>query len=612
MDDQNKNMILAIGLSMAVIFVWMVFFPSAEPVQDPVTDGIDAAVASGELTPPAASGESVAGAPPAADAEAPPSLENTPAETREAALAQTERLEIRTERVAGSISLKGGRLDDLHLTEYNVNLGDDSEKVTLLSPANAPLPYYVVWGWAPTHGIDPSQVPNANTQWSVESGDVLTETTPITLIWDNGAGLVFRRTISVDDHYMFDVEQSVENNSGADIRLQPYATIARHGAPQVQGYYLLHEGVVRAQDGEIEEIKYKDMPDFDVVPGDGAISKIEVQENGWIGFTDKYWMTTLIPNAGQGFDSVAKYVASGDIYQTDMRLPTMDVPDGQLTAIDSSIFAGAKVVDTIKAYQAERNIDRFIDSVDWGWFYFITKPMQWLLQTIHGFLGNMGLAIIGLTLLVKLALLPLAYKSAVSMAKMKKLQPQIAKLKERCADDKPRLQRETMALYKKEKVNPAAGCLPIFLQIPIFFSLYKVLFVTIEMRHAPFFGWLQDLSARDPSSWLNLFGLLPWDTAWAPQVISIGILPILMGITMWLQQKLNPAPTDKTQATIFAWMPWVFMFMLGRFASGLVLYWVASNTITFTQQYLILRSQGVKPDVLGNILGGFRKKPKEE
>ncbi len=599
MEDQNKNMILAIVLSMAVIFGWQILFPP-EPVSDIGTQL--EALPEGSLTPPVASDGT--GNAPVAVADVVSAPDATPA-------AEAARVDIRTAKLSGSISLQGGRIDDLHLLDYNVNLGDDSEKVVVLAPVGTPEPFYAVWGWAGTAAGNGGGTPNASTVWALESGDTLTETTPITLKWENGAGLVFRRTISVDDQYMFDIQQSVENTTGESVRLAPYGIIAHHGEPETEGFYLSHEGLVRVSDGELEELKYNDMPDFDPVAGDGAVDIVEVQQSGWIGFTAKYWMATMVPQPGQSFKSVAKYTAANNTYQADMRLPAMNVAAGETAEIATSLFAGAKVVEIVKAYAEERNIDRFIDSIDWGWFYFITKPMQSLLAWVHSLVGNMGLAIIGLTLIVKILLFPLAYKSAVSMAKMKKLQPEMVKLKERYADDKQALQKATMEFYKKEGVNPAAGCLPIFIQIPIFFSLYKVLFVTIEMRHAPFIGWIQDLSAPDPSSWLNLFGLLPYDVSWAPQLLSIGLLPVLMGITMWMQQKLNPAPTEKTQAMILAWMPWVFMFMLGGFASGLVLYWVANNTITFLQQYFIMRAQGAKPDVFGNIIASFKKNKAE-
>ncbi|PCJ76832.1 MAG: membrane protein insertase YidC [Rhodobacteraceae bacterium] len=602
MEDNNKNLLLATGLSFLVIFVWFILFPPAEQELLPEATETATVQVDGVASVPQADGTFIAAA---------PAQVVTPEASRENALAQTDRVEIKTGRVSGSISLLGGRIDDLHLTDYNVVQGDDSDTVTLLSPANSAAPYYTVHGWAPAGGLDASAVPGATTVWTVESGRILTETTPLTIMWDNGAGLVFRRTISVDENYMFSITQHVENNTNAAVRMQPYGIIARKGEPETLGMYLLHEGVVRAQDGELQEIKYKNMPDepFDAAEG-GNIDRVDVLESGWIGMTDKYWMTTLIPLPGQPFASVSKYTPANDTYQADMRLPVMEISGGQDAEVTTLLFAGAKEVSTIRAYQEELGIDKFVDSVDWGIFFFITKPIFALLNLIHGWIGNMGWSIIGLTLVIKAILSPLAYKSYVSMAKMKKLQPEMEELKKRTGDDKQAMQKEMMELYKKNKVNPASGCLPILLQIPIFFSLYKVLFVTIEMRHAPFIGWIQDLSMPDPSSFLNLFGLLPYAPP-GPEsffaIFSIGVFPILMGVTMWMQQKLNPAPTDKTQAMIFAWMPWVFMFMLGNFASGLVIYWVANNTITFIQQYAIMRSQGVKPDVFGNIISSFRK-----
>jgi YidC/Oxa1 family membrane protein insertase len=326
-------------------------------------------------------------------------------------------------------------------------------------------------------------------------------------------------------------------------------------------------------------------------------------------------MSTLVPPAGQSFTAVTKHNAVTDTFQTDVRLPVMAVPPGTIGEVTTSLFAGAKEWDTIRNYQRDMNIDRFVDAIDWGWFFFLTKPIFRALHFLNGLIGNMGWAIIGLTFIIKALLFPLAYKSYASMSKMKQLQPEMEKIKERVGDDRMKMQQEVMALYKSAKVNPAAGCLPILLQIPIFFSLYKVIFVTLDLRHAPFIGWIHDLSAPDPTSILNLFGLLPWAAPGPTSllfILSIGVWPILMGISMWLQMKLNPAPTDKTQAMIFAWMPWIFMFMLGSFASGLVIYWVANNIITFIQQYSIMRHQGVKPDVMSNILGPLKRLRKAE
>ena len=602
-DDENKNLMLAMALSALVIIGWFLIFPPEPPVETPATETAQNA--------PAAVQGDAAGLPAAGTTAEAPTVAATQAETREDALAKTSRVQIKTPRLDGSISLKGARIDDLHLTDYNVRLNDPSEKITLLSPTGSSSAYYALHGWTPYDGLTYDDVPHANTPWTVENGDTLTETSPITLKWENSNGLVFRRIISIDNNYMFSIKQSVENTTGSDVRLAPYGIIARHGEPETIGFYILHEGVVRASDGEIEEIDYDDMPDEAIDPIENAsISAIDVTENGWIGFTDKYWMTTLIPNAGQAFKSVSKYTEGGDTYQTDARLPSMVIAAGTTQEITTSLFAGAKEYDIIKGYEREANVDSFIDSIDWGWFFFLTKPIFQVLHFLNALIGNMGWAIIGLTLLIKALLFPLAYKSYVSMARMKDLQPEMEKLKEKHGDDRQAMQQDVMKLYRDKKVNPASGCIPILLQIPIFFSLYKVIFVTIEMYHAPFIGWVHDLSAPDPSSFLNMFGLLPWGVPEAGTIFaffSIGIYPLLMGITMWLQQKLNPAPTDKTTAQIFAWMPWVFMFMLGQFAAGLVLYWVVNNTITFIQQYTIMRSQGVKPDIWGNIFSSSKK-----
>ena len=599
MDEQNKNLILATGLSMLVILAWFYFFPPEEPIQQ----AQDTASQTVDVVPTAPSADGTA---------ATPSLDGTPADTREAALGKTERIEIKTDRIEGSLSLLGGRIDDLRLLDYNVELNDPSVKETLLSPAGGPNAYYATYGWAPTDAADFEFMPSATTPWQLESGDTLTVATPVTLRWDNGQGLIFRRVISIDEDFLFSITQSVENTTGDDIRLQPYGIVARVGEPETIGFYILHEGVVRASDGEIQEIDYDDMPDQTADPSEGGnVDKIKVENNGWIGFTDKYWMTALIPTPGTGFTSVSKYTGATDTYQTDTRMPTMTIAAGTTAEAQSSLFAGAKEWDTIKRYQDEKGVEQFVDSIDWGWFFFLTKPIFIVLHWLNIWIGNMGWSIIGLTLIIKAILFPLAYKSYVSMARMKELQPEMEKMKEKHGEDRQAMQQAMMKLYKEKKVNPAAGCLPILLQIPIFFSLYKVIFVTIELRHAPFIFWVKDLSEPDPTSFLNLFGLLPWSTP-GPEsffaIFSIGVLPILMGITMWMQQKLNPAPTDKTQAQIFAWMPWVFMFMLGTFASGLVVYWVANNTITFIQQYTIMRSQGVKPDIFGNIKSGFKKK----
>jgi YidC/Oxa1 family membrane protein insertase len=626
MDDQNRNLILATGLSFVVILVWFLLFPPPEPVEDPNAlpvaseTGVPASDADIALIPPA---EEAAVAAAAGD-------EGTPVEV---ALAEADRIRIETPAVEGSISLLGGRIDDLSLRNYFTEV-DGDEIVRLLAPVGSDDPYYALYGWRPSTGMTYDDVPTSNTPWELESGETLTPDSPITLSWDNGGGLIFRRTIAIDENYMFEVTQSVENTTGVEVSLAPYGIVARHGLPSdLQNFFILHEGVVRKVDGTLDEISYDDLPDLDVIAREGTPAElVDVEANGWIGFTDKYWMTTLIPEDGQAFTTVIKYVAAADIYQAEARLPFMTIGAGEIAEVTTQLFAGAKEAEVIRDYEnaepgllaglfgAEQDTDRpevarFIDSIDWGWFHFLTKPIFWLLHWLNGLIGNMGISIIALTLIIKAILFPLAYRSYVSMAKMKELQPEMEKLKESAGDDREKLQKGMMELYKKNKVNPAGGCLPILLQIPIFFSLYKVIFVTIELRHAPFFGWLNDLSAPDSSSIINLFGLLP-NAAPDPEsimaLIFIGILPLLLGITMWLQQKLNPAPTDPTQAMIFAYLPWVFMFMLGGFASGLLVYWIANNTLTFSQQYLIMRSQGYNPDVFGNIRKSFAKKPKDE
>ncbi|WP_208350706.1 membrane protein insertase YidC [Pseudaestuariivita rosea] len=602
MDDQNKNLILACVLSFVVIIVWAVFFP---PPEQPVPSETDQTVEQGVQTP-------VAEAPTGADQPASVGDQATAA----ASDANIERIEIDTPELSGSISLLGGRIDQLALKGYRETIDPDSDIVRLLSPVNSNDPYYALYGWAPLSGVEPDAVPGPNTVWTQVSDNPLTISTPVVLQWDNGQGLTFQRQISIDDKFMFSIDQSVTNTSDSAVSLAPYGIIARHGEPDTIGFFILHEGVVRMTDGTFDRIKYNDMPDIEFNARERAQADVaQVEENGWIAFTGKNWMTAMIPPQGDRFKSVAKYDPVREIYQLETVLPSQTIEAGAQTTVTTRLFAGAKEWEAIRSYQNDGGIPSFIDSIDWGWFFFLTKPIFWMLHELNLLIGNMGWAIIGLTLIIKALLFPLAYRSYVSMAKMKELQPEMEKLKESAGEDRQKLQKGMIELYKTHNVNPAAGCLPILLQIPIFFSLYKVIFVTIELRHAPWFGWIRDLSAPDPSSILNLFGLFPWDTPDPTSIFfifSLGILPIILGVSMWLQQKLNPAPTDATQAMIFAWMPWVFMFMLGTFASGLIIYWIANNLITFIQQYLIMRSQGVKPDIFGNIKSSFKKRPKPD
>jgi YidC/Oxa1 family membrane protein insertase len=610
MDDQNKNLLLAMVLSSLVLIIWFVLFP---PPEEAVP--VEGATSS-------ATGVDPATAVPGADTSA--GTATAPTE-QPAAADNVARVAIDTPSLSGSLSLAGGRIDTIFLKNYRTSLERNADEVEVLAPIGTAQPYYSVFGWAPGGSLGLEDVPSPDTIWTVESGETLGPNAPVVLRWDSPSGLVFRRTVEVDEKFMFTVTQSVENTSSEPVRLAPYGLVARHGEPQdLAGFFIIHEGAIRRTDGELEEIDYADIPDLRDDPVWGASADVqEASESGWIGFTDHYWMTILVPEQGKAFTSVVQYVPGADVYRTTARMPAVDVAPGQTATSTTQVFTGAKEWEAIRDYEAGRNIegfgpsvsyffgfagapviDGFIDAIDWGWFYFLTKPIFFALHELNALIGNMGIAIICLTLIIKALLFPLARKSYISMAKMKELQPEMEKIKERAGDDRQKLQVEMMNLYKKEKVNPASGCLPILLQIPIFFSLYKVIFVTIELRHAPFFGPFQDLSAPDPTSLMNLFGLLPLDSPEPGSLLAlifIGILPILLGISMWLQQKLNPAPTDPTQAMIFAWMPWVFMFMLGGFASGLVIYWIANNTITFTQQYLIMRSHGYHPDIWGNI-----------
>ena len=612
MEDNNRNLILATVLSFLVILVWYTVF-APEPVSDqpsgqPLTEQV---VGDQPLATPGTEAATTAPADLAAEPDA---------------AEPAGRVAIQSSALSGSISLAGGRIDDLLLTRYQETRDEGSPDVRLLTPSSATAddsipvdsaqykPYYAVYGWTPGPGVDASLVPNPATVWTLESGETLSPGQPVTLAWDNGAGQIFRRTFALDDNYLFTVGQSLQNNGDAAFSAAPYGIIARHGRPDTQNNFILHEGVVGMVDGTLVEMDYDDLAELEPVEREGRAEVFEVTGNGWIGFTDKYWMTSLAPAPGQAFTAVVKYADGADIYQTEARFPMQTVQPGTTLSADSYLFAGAKVWEVIRSYEESPGIQRFVDSIDWGWFYFLTKPIFQLLHWLHGIIGNMGWAIIALTFVLKTLVFPLARKSYISMAKMKELQPQMEEIKNRTGDDRMKFQKEVMELYKREKVNPAAGCLPILLQIPIFFSLYKVIFVTIELRHAPWFGWIQDLSAPDPSSLLNLYGLLPYGVPAQGTLLHSVTLPALaiaLGISMWMQQRLNPAPTDAAQKMIFAWMPWIFMFMLGGFASGLVLYWITNNVITILQQYTIMSMHGHRPDLFGNIKSSMptRKRP---
>ena len=479
----------------------------------------------------------------------------------------------------GSIDLLGAMFDDLTLATYHETVDPKSPEVELLSPPGTLDPYLAEFGWvAATPDV---KVPGPQTRWTA-SGGPLTPTNPVILTWDNGQGLIFTRTISVDPNYMFTVRDSIRNTGSTPVKLLPYGLISRTGTPHVAGYYILHEGMIGYLDGSIQEVKYSSLnPDK---PLDYSSS------GGWLGFTDKYWLTSLIPPQDEGIKARFTHTVDGGIdrYQADYLGPEVTVaPDGS-TETSARFFAGAKEVNLLDAYK-DSGIPLFDRAIDFGWFYFLTKPIFLILQFFYQILGNFGLAILLLTLCVKLLFFPLANKSYNAMSKMKLLQPEIQKLRERFPDDKARQQQEMMALYKRVGANPLAGCLPIVIQIPVFFALYKVLFVTIEMRHAPFFGWIHDLSAPDPTSFANLFGLIPFSP---PAILMIGAWPLFMGLTMFLQQKLNPQPVDPVQARMFMLLPIVFTYMLAAFPAGLVIYWAWNNLLSIAQQWAIMHRAG--------------------
>lgn len=592
MDDQNKNLILAFALSLVVIIGWFALFPPPEPApQETVTQE--------ELVPP----------PPQATSEG-----VADASMADETATGTVRVSIESERLTGTIALTGGRIDDLQLRDYRETTAPASDIVHLFNPVGGNRePFYALYGWSPRGALGFDQVPGPNTVWEQVGSNTLTTDNPVTLRWDNGEGLVFTRTIRIDDNFLFTVDQSVENQTNAPVALDPYGILAQHGLPSdLENFFISHEGMIQMADGSLTEDSYKNMRGYDQSEAERTPASVtQVAENGWVGLTGKYFMAALIGEQGQGFTAVSQYVPGADIYQTSIRQPTLNVAPGETAQSSSMLFAGAKEWGVIRAYERDTGIDRFVDAIDWGWFFFLTKPIFSMLYFINGIIGNMGWSILVLTLLIKAVLLPLAWKSYVSMARMKELQPEMVAIKERAGDDRQKLQQEMMKLYKERKVNPAAGCLPILLQIPIFFSLYKVIFVTIELRHAPWLWVFNDLSAPDPTSIVNLFGLLPWDAPHPGSIMAlilIGVLPLMFGFTMWLQMRLNPAPTDPMQATIFNWMPWVFMFVMGSFASGLLIYWIGNNVITFSQQYLIMRLNGSKPDLFGNIRQTLRRK----
>lgn len=608
--QDSRNMILAVVLSMLVLFGWQYFVAGpqleraaqqAQLEQQAAADTATGTDATGLPTPTTPAGDAAS-----LDTIAAPA---TTFESRDAAIASQPRVTIKTPALTGSINLVGARLDDLHLVDYHETVDPTSPTITLLSPSSAPNGYYVEQGWVSTAGD--VVVPDTKTEWTVEGNDTLTETSPVTLKWDNGSGVVFRRTFTVDEHYFFAVSQSVENNSGKDVSLFPYARTARHGMPKVSNFFVLHEGPLGVLgEANLVEKTYSDLAK------DG---QIDIQSNGgWLGFTDKYWAAAIIPLPDAPINARFSYnkPAQTEVFQASFvgQNPVIAAA-GSSAEYKSYVFAGAKVESIIGSYEETYKIDRLELLIDWGWFHFLTKPMFMVIRFLNGHLGNFGLAILSVTVIVKLLFFPLANRSYASMAAMRRVQPEMKELQERFKDDRAAQQKEMMELYKREKINPISGCWPVLIQIPVFFSLYKTLFVTIEMRHAPFFGWIQDLAAPDPTNIFNLFGLLPYDPTALPLIgsfLALGIWPVIMGITMWVQMKLNPPPTDPSQAMIFGLMPIIFTFMLGTFPAGLVIYWAWNNFLSVTQQYVIMKRHGVTVDLLGNILSSFKRKPKDE
>ena len=604
--DQN-NLIYAIILSIAVLMGWQYFFAAPQIQQEQARKEFSREVEAqrtGQASgPPGVAGEAIAPPTSGGTANIPAASQAVPkaAVSRAEALKLSDRVPILTPSLEGSINLKGGRLDDLVLPKYRVTVDPNSDKVTLLSPAGSPEPYFAEYGWVAQVGTQ-TKVPDRDTVWAVEKGDALKPDSPVTLTWDNGAGLVFRRTISVDADYMFKIVDEVENKTAADVALLPYARVHRYGHPNTVANYILHEGLIGVSGEQgLQEVTYAD------AIKNAAPTVHENVTGGWLGITDKYWAAALIPDQKEPFRAMysgvkARDVTEKDAFQTDYLRGAVIIPPNARKGVEGHLYAGAKQATLIDGYEAKLGIAQFDRMIDWGWFYFITKPLFKLMEWINGLVHNFGITILILTVLVKAAFFPIANKQYESMARMKKLQPEMQRIKEVYKDDPQRQQKETFELYRKEKINPLAGCWPILLQIPVFFALYKVLFVTIDMRHAPFYGYLKDLSAADPTSIFNLFGLLPFTP---PELLHVGFLPLLMGITMWIQMQLNPPQPDPVQQQIFSFMPLTFTFLLATFPAGLVLYWAWSNILSIIQQYAINKKNGAETHLIANMKRTF-------
>ena len=555
----SKNVLFAIVLSTLVLIFWATFF---EP---PISEK---EISKNETT----QNESV---------EA-PSVEITEESkkiSRNEAISNVDRIKLENNNIKGSISLEGGIIDDVIFKNYNKKL-NENEKVVFLNPKNSGEGYYIESGWA-SSGNEKTKLPLDNSKWSVKGNTFLTPGNPITLEWNNGEGLTFVKKIELDDNFLFTVTQEIKNSSNKSFQFFPYVQITRNYKPEVTPIYILHEGFLGVFGDELKEMDYEDVEEKKFVAN---------SSKGWLGITDKYWLTAIVPEKGKNFKS--EFLSQNGKYKANFIIkdPTIVNPESSSMSV-SSVFVAAKEVSAIDNYAEKLGIEKFDLTIDWGWFYFFTKPLFFVIDYFFKLTGNFGWAIVIITALVRLIFFPLANYSFRSMAKMKVLQPEMLRLKELHKDDKTKLQQEMMALYKREKVNPISGCLPVLIQIPFFFAIYKMLFVTLEMRHQPFFGWVEDLSARDPTSIFNLFGLIPWDP---PTFLMIGAWPILMGLSMYLQQKLNPTPPDPIQAKIFMFFPLFLTIILAPFPSGLVVYWTVNNILTIAQQWVIMRGTKVK------------------
>jgi YidC/Oxa1 family membrane protein insertase len=593
MHDQN-NVFYAIALSVVVLITWQYFFATSflgKPAA-PKTSQIGTIAPGTEIRP-------------QTQTVAVPGTQRSEQFSRQQALARSQRIAIDTPRLRGSIALTGGRIDDLSLVQYRETTDPKSAAIELLSPSGSPQPFYAEFGWVDGSSMN-LKVPTSETVWIQQGLQNLGVGRPVILAWQNGQGLEFTRTISVDDKYLFSIRDEVKNDGETAVALAPYALISRHSPPPTLGYYLLHEGAIGVLgDQGLQEIAYKTLDEKQRVPFNLS--------NAWLGFTDKYWAAILLPDAASHLQAEfsANHLGTLKTYQADYLQEAQTVEPGGTASATARLFAGAKEVAILDGYDKSLNLNRFHLAIDWGWFCFITKPMFTLIDAIFRLVGNFGVAILIVTLLLKIAFFPLANKSYASAAKMKALQPQMQLIRESFRDDKVKQQQATMELYSKEKINPIAGCLPTLIQIPVFFSLYKVLFVTIEMRQAPFFGWIRDLSAPDPTNVFNLFGLIPYDPVSLPVLggfLMIGAWPLVMGFTQWLQIRLTPASPDPTQSAIMSWMPVIFTFMLAKFSAGLVIYWTWNNSLSIVQQAIVMRRNGVRIELWDSFRALFAKR----